>query len=506
MIGGLISGLFGSKNEFKADPYQADRNAYEYGGRSGGADADVARARQMGDSAQARGAENIDYAQANRDRAAGLQAREGLSRMASQAEQRASGQVRSIAQMQADRQMGQAMAQQASMAASARGPAALALAQQGAANNTATAAGSISGQAQINAASERQAAEAAAMGAYGQMRQGDLGSQAQSAQQSLAQAQMNAAQRQQNDQYQMATEQAAYGVRGTQLQGGMAREGQAAASRAQADAINAGVAAQNAQTNQRNAEGFIGAITGPLTKAAGLARGGPAMTGTPYLVGEKGPELVIPSRDSFVIPAHHTEKIVGRALGGIMLAAKAPAAVGALKGKVGAAGLDAPSPTESSQPGGAGMMSPKRGGVFGDLAPIGVYAPGASYVPPQAMQVAPIQMRADGGPMEGPSVLPLYEPPGKMLQQTPDGHAYYATSPSAGAAMTADGGSGIASMQSAESPPLAMRAPIAPKKSPEQARKMTPDEMKDAADRMMKEMRAYYAAQMAAGPAVKVSR
>ena len=35
-----------------------------------------------------------------------------------------------------------------------------------------------------------------------------------------------------------------------------------------------------------------------------LASGGPAMAGRPYLVGEKGPEIMVPNRSGTVIPNH----------------------------------------------------------------------------------------------------------------------------------------------------------------------------------------------------------
>ncbi len=111
-------------------------------------------------------------------------------------EQRARGLVPSIAQMQADRQMQQAAAEQSSAAASARGPAGLALAQQGAAANTAAMQSNISGQAQVNAAIERERAEQAAFGAFSGVR----GQDSDAAQK---QAALNAAQRAANDQYSM---------------------------------------------------------------------------------------------------------------------------------------------------------------------------------------------------------------------------------------------------------------------------------------------------------------
>ena len=43
-------------------------------------------------------------------------------------------------------------------------------------------------------------------------------------------------------------------------------------------------------------------ITGPILGLMGLAEGGPAKAGTPYIVGEQGPELFVPNTNGTVIP------------------------------------------------------------------------------------------------------------------------------------------------------------------------------------------------------------
>jgi len=43
-------------------------------------------------------------------------------------------------------------------------------------------------------------------------------------------------------------------------------------------------------------------ITGPILGLMGLADGGPAKAGTPYVVGEEGPELFVPNQSGTVIP------------------------------------------------------------------------------------------------------------------------------------------------------------------------------------------------------------
>ena len=52
-------------------------------------------------------------------------------------------------------------------------------------------------------------------------------------------------------------------------------------------------------------------ITGPLMALFGLASGGPAKAGQPYIVGEEGPELFIPKQSGTVIPNDTTMGIMG---------------------------------------------------------------------------------------------------------------------------------------------------------------------------------------------------
>jgi len=52
-------------------------------------------------------------------------------------------------------------------------------------------------------------------------------------------------------------------------------------------------------------------ITGPLMALFGLANGGPAKAGQPYIVGEEGPELFIPKQSGTVIPNDTTMGIMG---------------------------------------------------------------------------------------------------------------------------------------------------------------------------------------------------
>lgn len=52
-------------------------------------------------------------------------------------------------------------------------------------------------------------------------------------------------------------------------------------------------------------------ITIPVGVTKARAKGGPVSAGTPYLVGEEGPELITPSRSGFVQTARQTQRILG---------------------------------------------------------------------------------------------------------------------------------------------------------------------------------------------------
>jgi hypothetical protein len=107
---------------------------------------------------------------------------------------------------------------------------------------------------------------------------------------------------------------------------------------------------------------------------------------------------------------------------------------------------------------------------------------------------APVPARADGG-----EVLPLYEPPGLRLQQTADGHAYFASEAEdrpSGASL-----SGPTPRYSAH--PLAPEARPAPPPRPPARREMTPEELMRWADSTKAGLTSDHEARMAEGPAVK---
>lgn len=310
---GMVPALFGrGKNDRKAVDFTHDDaynpNAGKFGGREGVDEEMANNARQQQNQAQAkaneygaqqqglynRGNVGMDQAQAAR----GLQ-----MDAAGMARARATGQAPSIAQMQADRQMGQAAAAQASAAASARGPAALALAQQNAAANTAGAQANISGQAQIAAAQERLAAEQSYAQQAGAIRGGDFqgaqtayGASGQMGQLGLGQGQLG-----------LGYAQNELGVRQGAAQAANQQQATLAQSHSAAENANQQTAGQNAQSkgliesvgdffSDMNAKEYLGPPPGDAKKPAtgmafaapGAADRGGAPDGIPAAKGDAG--------------------------------------------------------------------------------------------------------------------------------------------------------------------------------------------------------------------------
>lgn len=354
LIGGAIkaatgAGMDRTQTTTFGQTQQYDPNRFNYGGTPGGADEAANRYRWWADQAQTRGAPATDYGRANQwDAAAGYgaqqaaQARTGQDQLAQMMTQRAMGNVPSIAGMQAQQQLmalqrggqqagAQAQAAQMAGAASARGAAGMALAQQNAANNIANAQGAInqgvsnatadiSNQAQINAANERLQAENAAFGAYSGMRGGDVSQQGmagQLSQNAAQQAQFTTSaglqQRGLNDALTLGMTNAERGVQNDRLQGGIANQQTLAGSfnRQQGEVSTQG--AQNARMqNQQYDQAFSGFKDAAAMGAQAKAKGGPVAAGKPYLVGEQGPEIVMPKQPGVVIPAPQTNAILAR--------------------------------------------------------------------------------------------------------------------------------------------------------------------------------------------------
>ncbi len=267
---------------------QAFENRFNYGGVQGGAAEAAGRYRYGAEHAQGRLGTVVDYSQADWDRMAAGGARNEQGNALGLMRARAYGQVPSIAQMQADRQMGQAAAEQSSAAASARGPAGLALAQQQAANNTAAMQSTISNQAQINGAQERERAENAYLGAGTQMRAGDMQAGGMAQQKAQYQAQMNDAQRSRDDAMQLGLTQAEIDVNKTQ-------------SAAQQNLVGLQMGAANAAANRAQAadqydssrlDKYVGMGLGAVGTGAGIfalgalgGSSGPAPAGTAGVAG-----------------------------------------------------------------------------------------------------------------------------------------------------------------------------------------------------------------------------
>jgi hypothetical protein len=268
-----ISKFFGTTNESTATPFTANPHFDSFASQFGnyGAENYKEGREQQARQIDARQATLANYGQANQDRQMALQAREGQLQAGGLMMARATGQTPSIAGMQAQQDMQRAVAGQASMAASARGPAGLALAQQGAANNVANAQAGISGQAQINAANERLAAEQAAFGAMSGMRGQDYQGQGQSAQQAQFQAGMQAQNRAMNDARAMGYAQMGHQALGQEQQGRVQMQGIVAGNQQGTDAINAQVGAQNAGVNGQYLMGTVKAGQGVVAGLGNLS-------------------------------------------------------------------------------------------------------------------------------------------------------------------------------------------------------------------------------------------
>lgn len=356
--GGAAAGV--GKNTTRPTGYTEsgayDPNRFNYGGTPGGADADASRYRSWADQAQTRGGVQTDYSRANdwdayaAGQAVNAQgARGAQGDMAGLMAARARGEVPSIASMQARNDMGllqqsaanqsrEAQAAQMAAAASARGGAGMALAQQNAANNTANAQGAInqglmqgmtgiSNQAQVNAANERLQAENSAFGAYTGMRGGDQSGQGlgyQGMQNAAQMGQFNAnlgmQQRGLNDAMTLGMTGNEMAVQNARLQAGMHQQGLVAASHDNAESLRMGAGQKNADRQMDFLKMGVGALQGGASMASmgTKAEGGPVRAGKPYLVGERGPEVIIPQRHGYVLTAPQTRAALAKGGQGLM--------------------------------------------------------------------------------------------------------------------------------------------------------------------------------------------
>lgn len=314
-LGDFVSGIFGSKNKEadQVNPYQTDSNAYQYGGQPGGAQ------RQAGVYGNTAGgytnAANGALGSAAMSIGDARDTRNVQAEVLDPLRRRMNGQDL-VATQVADQERRQLAAGQTGLAASARGPAALAAAQSNAAANTAQGTAQIGANEQINAANEKLANTNAFFNAATGIRSGDV-----------------------------ATAGAATGLGGTagnlglgysglennvndaQLAAQMNKQAQDSANYNAAHGITAGAAGQNSSIAQQNGLGLVGAISSGAGVATGggvpkmAARGGHIQGGAPYLVGERGPELVVPNKSGFVLTALQTAALRGAPPTGQQLAA-----------------------------------------------------------------------------------------------------------------------------------------------------------------------------------------
>lgn len=171
----------------------------EYGESGTQASADAKYYRQESKESQLRGGVQVFGAGMDAARANEGQSRDQQGQALALMQNAAMGNAPSQAQIVGRQQTQQALASQRAMAASVRGPQALAMAQQNAAMGTAAAQSAIGGQTMANNAAEMQANRGAYFAGASGMRAGDLGAQQQMAGEYTTQAQMNDAQRARND-------------------------------------------------------------------------------------------------------------------------------------------------------------------------------------------------------------------------------------------------------------------------------------------------------------------
>lgn len=250
-------------NNFQAQDYahsgEEDPNAFDYGGWSGGA-AEAADRYANTSNAYTAGAQGafggagtvLGEANADRDAAYGARGSEAdaLGLMAD----RAHGQDL-IANKIAAQQANTLQAQQQSAAAGARGPAALALAQQGAAANTSAGQAQIASGAEIAGAQEQLANEQAYLGGAGTIRGQDINQMGATTGLGSAYTQAGTAQGQLGLGYTGAEQ----NVQNAQLNAQTQKQNIQAQSQSGTNATNAGVSTANAQNQWELPKMVLGA-------------------------------------------------------------------------------------------------------------------------------------------------------------------------------------------------------------------------------------------------------
>lgn len=295
---GNITGLNQSSSAPSAPPTQ---KSTDWGGTANGAQQAVQRYQGMGADASQRQGVQINYGNANQDRSDAAQARQmqqgayGQQQNAANMYQNmANGQGPSLASSLMGQGMDKIVAGQASAAASARGPAGLAMAQQNAAANTANQQqqlnsnlGAMRSQEQLNAmggyANQTNNLQNAASG----IRTSDYAGQTQDASQAEAQALSDRTQRQLNQDAQTGYERDASDVNKSQLVANQGANGTSAStygSQLSADdsaegrglnfvqgAISKGASALSMLSDMRMKQDVLPANAGPVVDQDGQA-------------------------------------------------------------------------------------------------------------------------------------------------------------------------------------------------------------------------------------------
>ena len=277
-MGGLLGGLgkvLGTSSDFEAKTPELDKNAYQWGGKEGGAQADIDRYRGLAQAADMRQGPQIDNSNFYGDRGMEMGARGAQQYAMDQYRAQMSGLAPSVAQAQQQQGLRQAQMQQAQLAANARGGGA----NQAAAQRMAAMQGAnLTGQAVDQAATLRAQEYASAANAFGGLasatRQGDLARGQLGAEQAYRQAGLEAQQRALNDQRFMGTEQLGYNVGNAQMSGQMGHQQQMSNNSLAAQKIQAGVESENA-ANAMKLVGAAAAAAGGGAAAGSLSGGGP---------------------------------------------------------------------------------------------------------------------------------------------------------------------------------------------------------------------------------------
>lgn len=256
------------------------------------------------------GAENsLNDAYGNRTNA--LQSREVQKDALGLAGSAARGQQPSQAELLGQKQTQDALNAQLAAASSANGgPLAVMAAQRQAANNAAGYTQSANqGIAAMRAgemahARDQYAGQAGAMRGQDYTGQGlDIGTAQTRAQMEQARGQYAQQQRELNAKREMGYAGMGQTGRENEANRGVALSGQEAGRFANQQQVN--------QQSKRDSQGFAkDIVNGVGSFISKLAKGGPAEQGQVYLVGEKGPELIIPRHDGEVIPAHTTSALL----------------------------------------------------------------------------------------------------------------------------------------------------------------------------------------------------